>query len=59
MNDDEFWAPGGATGLRCSANCTSPIRSGLLYSAFTYFTGFRVILANTAHGPRPYGEPNM
>ncbi len=41
-----------------SASCTSRIRSALLYSAFTYYTGFKVNSGEyKVMGLAPYGEP--
>ena len=38
--------------------CASRIRSGLLYSAFTYYTGFKVNSGEyKVMGLAPYGEP--
>ena len=41
-----------------AASCAFRIRSGLLYSAFTYFTGFKVNSGEyKVMGLAPYGEP--
>ena len=43
---------------RCSRRSTFRIRSGLLYSAFTYYTGFKVNSGEyKVMGLAPYGEP--
>ena len=47
-----------ATGSRCSSELRFPHSLGLLYSAFTYFTGFKVNSGEyKLMGLAPYGEP--
>ena len=46
--------------LRCSRRCAFPHSLGLLYSAFTYFTGFRVNSGEyKLMGLAPYGDPDL
>ena len=47
-----------ATSSRCTRRSTFRIRSGSLYSAFTYYTGFKVNSGEyKVMGLAPYGEP--
>jgi carbamoyltransferase len=52
------WASAAATGSSCSHEMRFPHSLGLLYSAFTYFTGFKVNSGEyKLMGLAPYGEP--
>lgn len=52
------WGEGSGNGLRILADIPFPHSLGLLYSAFTFFTGFKVNSAEyKVMGLAPYGEP--
>ncbi len=52
------WGTAGAEGLNMRAEMHFPHSVGLLYSAFTYFTGFKVNSGEyKVMGLAPYGEP--
>ena len=52
------WGVAGETGLKMMAEMHFPHSIGLLYSAFTYYTGFKVNSGEyKVMGLAPYGEP--
>ena len=56
-DDDRLGRVAATNSSRCGRS-TSRIRSGLLYSAFTYYTGFKVNSGEyKLMGLAPYGEP--
>ena len=48
---------GNGNKMEILADIQFPHSLGLLYSAFTYYTGFRATLENKVMGLAPYGEP--
>ncbi len=58
MGDDVGRRSGAATRSKCARRSTFPHSLGLLYSAFTYYTGFKVNSGEyKVMGLAPYGEP--
>ena len=58
VGDDVGRRSARATSSRCRARFTFPHSLGLLYSAFTYYTGFKVNSGEyKVMGLAPYGEP--
>ena len=60
MGDDHVWRSGDGNDLAITKEIHFPHSLGLLYSAFTYYTGFKVNSGEyKVMGLAPYGEPNM
>ena len=58
MGDDQHGRSGAATALALNEEIHFPHSLGLLYSAFTYYTGFKVNSGEyKVMGLAPYGEP--
>ena len=58
MGDELARARRAATAWRCQREIHFPHSLGLLYSAFTYYTGFKVNSGEyKLMGLAPYGEP--
>ena len=58
MGDDLGWRSGRGNDLEISTEIHFPHSLGLLYSAFTYYTGFKVNSGEyKVMGLAPYGEP--
>ena len=60
MGDDLARASAAATALEMQREIHFPHSLGLLYSAFTYYTGFKVNSGEyKVMGLAPYGEPQL